>query len=122
MLKRHLKTSYNMTPEQYREKWQLPPDYPMVAPNYAKHRSSLAKKIGLGHQAARSLAAGGAMTGLTRQWRVDRRGPISAIADSGRTSVFRNPMESRIERLCVEHGLNTAGPGTARPELPSGAD
>jgi len=48
MLKRHLKTSYNMTPDQYREKWQLPPDYPMVAPNYAKHRSSLAKKIGLG--------------------------------------------------------------------------
>ena len=48
MLKRHLKTSYNMTPEEYREKWQLPPDYPMVAPNYAQHRSSLAKKIGLG--------------------------------------------------------------------------
>src|ERR1700712_3222421 len=48
MLKRHLQTSYNMTPDQYREKWQLPPDYPMVAPNYAKHRSSLAKKIGLG--------------------------------------------------------------------------
>ncbi len=48
MLKRHLKTSYNMSPEQYREKWGLPPDYPMVAPNYAKHRSTLAKKIGLG--------------------------------------------------------------------------
>ena len=48
MLKRHLKTSYNMTPDQYRDKWQLPPDYPMVAPNYAKHRSTLAKKIGLG--------------------------------------------------------------------------
>ena len=48
MLKRHLKTSYDLTPEQYREKWQLPPDYPMVAPNYAKDRSSLAKKIGLG--------------------------------------------------------------------------
>ena len=48
MLKRHLKTAYNMTPEQYRERWQLPPDYPMVAPNYAKHRSTLAKKIGLG--------------------------------------------------------------------------
>jgi len=48
MLKRHLKTAYNMTPEQYREKWGLPRDYPMVAPNYAKHRSSLAKKIGLG--------------------------------------------------------------------------
>ena len=51
MLKRHLKTAYNMTPEQYREKWGLPPDYPMVAPNYAKHRSSLAKKIGLGTKA-----------------------------------------------------------------------
>jgi len=48
MLKRHLKTAYNMTPEDYREKWGLPRDYPMVAPNYAKHRSSLAKKIGLG--------------------------------------------------------------------------
>ncbi len=48
MLKRHLMTSYKMTPEQYRERWGLPPDYPMVAPNYAKQRSSLAKKIGLG--------------------------------------------------------------------------
>ncbi len=48
MLKRHLKTAYNMTPEQYRERWDLDANYPMVAPNYAKHRSSLAKKIGLG--------------------------------------------------------------------------
>ena len=48
MLKRHVKTSYNMTPEQYRERWGLPPDYPMVAPKYAQHRSSLAKSIGLG--------------------------------------------------------------------------
>lgn len=48
MLKRHLRTSYNMTPEEYREKWGLASNYPMVAPNYAKHRSSLAKKIGLG--------------------------------------------------------------------------
>lgn len=48
MLKRHLKTAYNMTPEEYRERWSLPPDYPMVAPNYAQHRSNLAKKIGLG--------------------------------------------------------------------------
>ncbi len=48
MLKRHLKTAYNMTPEQYRERWGLAPEYPMVAPNYARHRSSLAKKIGLG--------------------------------------------------------------------------
>jgi len=48
MLKRHLKTAYNLTPAEYRERWGLPPDYPMVAPSYAKHRSNLAKKIGLG--------------------------------------------------------------------------
>jgi predicted transcriptional regulator len=48
MLKRHLKTAYDMTPEEYRDRWGLPADYPMVAPNYAAHRSSLAKKIGLG--------------------------------------------------------------------------
>jgi len=51
MLKRHLKTAYNMTPEQYRERWGLAADYPMVAPTYARHRSSLAKKIGLGTKA-----------------------------------------------------------------------
>jgi predicted transcriptional regulator len=50
MLKRHLQTSYNMTPEQYRDKWSLPHDYPMVAPKYAEHRSELAKKIGLGRK------------------------------------------------------------------------
>ena len=48
MLKRHLKTAYDMSPEKYRERWGLTLDYPMVAPNYAKHRSNLAKKIGLG--------------------------------------------------------------------------
>lgn len=54
MLKRHLKTAYNMTPEAYRERWSLPPDYPMVAPNYARQRSHLAKEIGLGTRARRS--------------------------------------------------------------------
>ena len=52
-LKRHLRTQYNMTPEQYREKWGLPPDYPMVAPNYAEARSQLAKQMGLGQQRRR---------------------------------------------------------------------
>ncbi len=49
-LKRHLRTQYDMSPEEYREKWGLPSDYPMVAPNYAAARSELAKKMGLGQQ------------------------------------------------------------------------
>ena len=56
MLKRHLKTAYNMTPEEYRDRWALPADYPMVAPNYAKQRSRLAKEIGLGTRARRARA------------------------------------------------------------------
>lgn len=48
MLKRHLKSAYNMTPEEYRARWNLPADYPMVAPSYARKRQDLAKKIGLG--------------------------------------------------------------------------
>jgi predicted transcriptional regulator len=52
-LKRHLRTQYNMTPEHYREKWGLAPDYPMVAPNYAEARSQLAKQMGLGQQRRR---------------------------------------------------------------------
>jgi predicted transcriptional regulator len=52
-LKRHLRTQYNMTPEQYREKWGLGADYPMVAPNYAAARSQLAKQMGLGQQRRR---------------------------------------------------------------------
>ena len=55
MLKRHLMTHYNMTPEQYRQKWNLPADYPMVAPNYAEQRRSLAKKIGLGTKRRRTV-------------------------------------------------------------------
>lgn len=55
MLKRHLKTAYNLSPDQYRDRWGLASDYPMVAPNYASHRSSLAKKIGLGTKPRLSL-------------------------------------------------------------------
>ena len=57
MLKRHLKTAYDMTPEEYRDRWSLPADYPMVAPNYAKQRSKLAKEIGLGTRARKAGAA-----------------------------------------------------------------
>jgi predicted transcriptional regulator len=54
MLKRHLMTHYQMTPDEYRQKWGLGPDYPMVAPNYAEQRRSLAKKIGLGTKRGRT--------------------------------------------------------------------
>lgn len=63
MLKRHLRTSYDMTPDQYRAKWQLGAEYPMVAPNYAKRRSDFAKKIGLGHNARRRRRAEGGRAG-----------------------------------------------------------
>jgi predicted transcriptional regulator len=57
-LKRHLRTQYSMTPDQYRAKWNLPPDYPMVAPNYAAARSQLAKQMGLGQQRRRRKERG----------------------------------------------------------------
>jgi predicted transcriptional regulator len=57
MLKRHLRTAYGLSPEAYRERWGLPADYPMVAPNYAKQRSRLAKEIGLGTQPRRRRAS-----------------------------------------------------------------
>jgi len=58
MLKRHLRTTYNMTPEEYRAKWSLAADYPMVAPNYAAQRSAFAKKIGLGRKRAGARRGG----------------------------------------------------------------
>lgn len=57
MLKRHLRSTYNLTPDEYRARWGLAPDYPMVAPNYAEQRSAFAKKIGLGRGAGRSAAS-----------------------------------------------------------------
>ena len=60
MLKRHLRSTYNMTPDEYRAKWGLAPDYPMVAPNYAEQRSAFAKKIGLGRGTGRQTGKRGA--------------------------------------------------------------
>ena len=57
MLKRHLRTAYNMSPDEYRKKWGLPSDYPMVAPKYAAVRSELAKKIGLGRKRGKKVKA-----------------------------------------------------------------
>jgi predicted transcriptional regulator len=59
MLKRHLRSTYNMTPDEYRAKWGLAPDYPMVAPKYAEQRSEFAKKIGLGRGTGRHSVRGG---------------------------------------------------------------
>jgi predicted transcriptional regulator len=59
-LKRHLRSHYNLSPEEYREKWNLPRDYPMVAPNYAQARSRLAKKMGLGQNATKPSGRRGA--------------------------------------------------------------
>jgi predicted transcriptional regulator len=72
MLKRHLKTAYNMTPDQYRERWELPASYPMVAPTYAAHRSTLAKKIGLGTKRAKPPA------------KAATKAPAKSAAKSGR--------------------------------------
>ncbi|HXP32278.1 MAG TPA: MucR family transcriptional regulator [Stellaceae bacterium] len=60
MLKRHLRSAYNLTPDEYRHKWGLPLDYPMVAPNYALQRSAFAKKIGLGRGGGRTAGKRGA--------------------------------------------------------------
>ncbi len=57
MLKRHLRSAYDMSPDEYRQRWELPADYPMVAPNYAKKRSELAKKIGLGRKTGTKMKA-----------------------------------------------------------------
>jgi predicted transcriptional regulator len=73
MLKRHLMSTYGMTPDQYRVKWSLPKDYPMVAPNYARTRSELAKKIGLG-KSSRKPADGAAKKAPARKRRVARAG------------------------------------------------
>lgn len=70
MLKRHIQSAYGLTPEQYRERWNLPPDYPMVAPNYAERRSNLAREIGLG----RKIVSGAEIpTRATRRARRDSR-------------------------------------------------
>jgi predicted transcriptional regulator len=73
MLKRHLRTAYDMTPEQYRAKWNLLPDYPMVAPNYAKKRSEFAKKIGLGLKTTRKGKGKGKVKGKVKSKGKGRR-------------------------------------------------
>ncbi|MDQ0394613.1 MucR family transcriptional regulator [Labrys monachus] len=66
-LKRHLATAFNMTPDEYRAKWDLPPSYPMVAPNYAARRSAVAKELGLGQSRKRAVAMKGTAKSVSRK-------------------------------------------------------
>ncbi len=80
MLKRHLQSSYGMTPEQYRARWGLPVTYPMVAPEYAAHRSDLAKAIGLGRKAEPAEIAPPPIATKTRKPRATKPNQASAAA------------------------------------------
>lgn len=82
MLKRYLKTNYNMTPEEYRKRWGLPSSYPMVAPNYAKRRSQLAKQIGLGRKKGeRILKPRANMSGSNKHFKVVKGTQVAALAE-----------------------------------------
>ena len=108
-LKRHLRTQYNMTPEQYRDKWGLPPDYPMVAPNYAVARSQLAKKMGLGQQARKRKYS------FRESARIALRERQEAAASASRASErMRSTMERRpFERCGVRWSRNPNSSNTA---------
>ena len=82
MLKRHLMTHYQMTPAQYRAKWKLPADYPMVAPNYAEKRRALAKKIGLGRKPGKAKAVATPVPTPVKKARVPRK-RLSVAAAKG---------------------------------------
>ncbi|MBZ9801194.1 MucR family transcriptional regulator [Mesorhizobium sp. ES1-6] len=82
-LKRHIGVHYNLSPEEYRQKWNLPADYPMVAPNYAATRSALAKSIGLGRKPATSAPAGAAKT----------KPPVRAAAAKATAASVRSPVK-----------------------------
>ena len=85
-LKRHLRTHYNLSPEEYREKWGLPHDYPMVAPNYAAARSELAKQMGLGTRARRSRREGWLGAAASRQKMPTTASAISATTSTSATT------------------------------------
>jgi predicted transcriptional regulator len=91
MLRRHLATSHNMTPEQYRERWGLPANYPMVAPNYADHRSSLAKQIGLGRRSKGIPAPAPAPAPQTAAKPPRKAGGRKGTTSAARTSAAEKP-------------------------------
>ena len=113
MLKRHLRTTYDMTPEEYRAKWGLPADYPMVAPNYAARRSEFAKQIGLGRKASQEETVVPGKKGKRaraehgRESRVLRGSPASAPQSPGRSRRAATPTAAPPSR--------SASPGSGPP-------
>ena len=99
MLKRHLMTHYNMTPDEYRQRWNLPADYPMVAPNYAEKRRELAKKIGLGRKPGESPAKKktAARGNVTKKAAASKTTPTKAkTAQSGSKSVAASDQSAPV--------------------------
>ncbi len=88
MLKRYLKTHYDMTPEEYRKRWGLPASYPMVAPNYAKRRSQLAKQIGLGRKKAVSKTR--PLSGTHKHFKVVKGSQVAALAEIAEVRITSN--------------------------------
>jgi predicted transcriptional regulator len=117
-LKRHLRSTYNMTPEQYREKWDLAADYPMVAPNYAGHRSALAKQLGLGRKPAAAVAAPAAPEPVVAAAPPPPPPPPPA-APVSREAPPERMRESRGEPTADSVFARFPQPTPARPESPA---
>lgn len=113
-LKRHLRSTYNMTPEQYREKWELPPDYPMVAPNYAEHRSVLAKQLGLGRKPAVKAEPAPARAAEPP------KPPVPAEPQAVREAPPEPPRPARTDHTAAS--VFAKFPGRTEPEAPPPSD
>ena len=103
MLKRYLRSNYNLTPEEYRAKWGLPADYPMVAPNYAKQRSDFAKKIGLGRTALVGAASAAADRLQSRAAAFTRRSFVSARIQASSTAAASSAARGAVAGPCDRH-------------------
>ena len=121
-LKRYLRTTYNMTPEQYREKWDLPPEYPMVAPSYAEHRSVLAKQTGLGRKttpAAMAAASPVVAAVAAPDATPPARAPAPAPAPAAAAEIVEAPVrERRSDHTAASVFSNFPGASGAAPDTP----
>ena len=118
-LKRYLRTTYNMTPEQYREKWDLPPEYPMVAPSYAEHRSVLAKQTGLGRKTAPAAIAADSPVVAAPDATPPARAPAPAPAPAATAEIVEAPVrERRSDHTAASVFSNFPGASGAAPDTP----